>query len=303
MDGGLPWADVSLNVVAILLSMLATFYMVRIYRRIYKKNKAWTTGWQWLFVASLGVLLFNLSSLYILFNAEDVAIVFGQYGLDLDGIGFFRVVDVRVLETFNVLGRTILVFAMTVGAYLLYAPMQEGVQYSFIPVKPALEKRSESERRYVLEKGVSTLVWERRPTRSMRIFHDHVTHGVHGLLITRRFPDKIREEEGLEKTPIVWLSREGETEHVIRPGDLISFSHTIREFIKKTDDGIVLIDGLEYLILQNSFMDVLKSLQSLNDSAAQSKSRIIIPVDAESLDEQQKHLLAREFPDVDGLLK
>ncbi|MFC2153889.1 DUF835 domain-containing protein [Candidatus Altiarchaeota archaeon] len=299
----LPWADLALNIMAILLSFLAVYYMVQIYKRLSKTDIIQTKGWQWLFVASLGILLFNLTSLYLLFNVGDVAAIFKRFDLNIGNFEFLRSVDVRVLETFNILGRTIIVFAMTIGAYLLYAPMQEGQTYSFVPVKPALEKKSARKRRYFIEKGSSYLVKEEKPEQSSQIFVDFVTHGVHGLYITRRFPDKVKEEYNLRKTPIIWLCREeSDYKQVINPRDLVGLSHTIREFVKKTKDGIILLDGLEYLASQNSFPEVLRTMQSLDDTLASSNSRLLIPYDDSAFDEKQLHLLNREIPDLDQYL-
>jgi len=60
---------------------------------------------------------------------------------------------------------------------------------------------------------------------------------------------------------------------------MVELSHTIKEFIKKTGNGVVLLEGLEYLITQNDYRDVLKFVQSLSDSIAVSNSCLIVPVD------------------------
>jgi hypothetical protein len=185
---------------------------------------------------------------------------------------------------------------MTVGAYLLYSPMKKGVLYTFVPVTPVAEKEGEKTiLMEIVKVGHSYLIQEEKPEKATDVFVNLVTHGTQGLYITRRYPKEVREAYNLKVTPIIWLSHEKTEEGHINPTDIVELSHTIKEFIKKTADGVVLIDGLEYLITQNDYKDILKFIQSLSDSIAMSSSRLIIPIDPSSLNEQQFHLLKRDM--------
>jgi multisubunit Na+/H+ antiporter MnhG subunit len=262
-----------INVFAVLVSILAMIYWVKLYRRLYKSDKKQVRGWLWLFVAALGILLFNISSIYMVF------------------------VTSPVYELIQVIGRTLIGISMTVGAYLLYSPMKKGLLYKFVPVTPVTEKESnmKSILTEIVKKGQSYLIDEERPIKSNEIFVNLVTHGAQGLYITRRFPQEIRNAYNLKLTPIIWLTREKTEENHIDPTDLVELSYTIKEFIKKTSDGVILVDGLEYLITQNEYKEILKFVQSLKDSIATSLSRLIVPLDHSTLDEQQFHLLKREM--------
>jgi len=262
-----------INVFAVLVSILAMIYWVKLYRRLYKSDKKQVRGWLWLFVAALGILLFNISSIYMVF------------------------VTSPVYELIQVIGRTLIGISMTVGAYLLYSPMKKGLLYKFVPVTPVTEKESnmKSILTEIVKKGQSYLIDEERPIKSNEIFVNLVTHGAQGLYITRRFPQEIRNAYNLKLTPIIWLTREKTEENHIDPTDLVELSYTIKEFIKKTSDGVILVDGLEYLITQNEYKEILKFIQSLRDSIATSLSRLIVPLDHSTLDEQQFHLLKREM--------
>ena len=81
----------------------------------------------------------------------------------------------------------------------------------------------------------------------------------------------------------------------IDPTDLVRLSYAIKEFIKKSENSIVLLDGLEYLITQNSFSEVLKFIQALNDFVSQSKTRLVVPLDYKAVGVQELHLLKREL--------
>lgn len=262
-----------INIMAVVISIIAVIYWVKLYRKLYKKDPREARGWSWLFVSVLGILLFNISSIYMIFITSPV------------------------YELMDVVGRTIIGISMTIGAYLLYSPMKKGLLYRFVPVTPVTEKESniKSVLMEIVKKGQSYLINEEKPKKSNEIFVNLVTHGVHGLYITRRPPKEIRDEYGLKRTPIIWLTHEKISENHIDPTDIVELSHTIKEFIKKTTNGVVLLDGIEYLITQNEYKEILKFIQSLDDSIAISGSRLIIPIDSSTLTEQQFHLLKREM--------
>lgn len=268
-----PRYEFIINIIAIIVSLLAVVCWVKLYRQIYRGDSKHISGWSWLFISVLGILLFNIASIFLLFATSPV------------------------YEAMSIIGRTIIAVSMTVGAYLLYAPMRKGFKYKFVPVVPVTEDETEirSILRHMLERGHSYLINEEKPVKSNEIFLDLVAHGIQGLYITRRNPGEIREKYGLKKTPILWLSSLKERERNIDPTDILELSHTIKEFIKRTDDGIVLLDGLEYLITQNGYREILQFIQALNDSIAVSNSRLIVPLDQSALDNQQLHLLKREM--------
>ncbi len=272
LAGGMPKFELMANVVAVLISLMAVVFWVKLYKSLYKEDPKEARGWRWLFVGVLSILLFNISSIYLLF------------------------VTTPIYELMGILGRTIIGVSLTIGAYLLYSPMKKGFAYRFVPVKPVTEKKETVEGpKHFLGKGQTYMVNEEKPAKSNEIFLDLVHHGAHGLYITRRNPDEIRREFGLEKTPIIWLTREKSLKDSIDPRDTVEISHTIREFIKKTDNGIVLLDGLEYLVIQNSYSEILKFIQGLRDAISINKARLIVPLDPSTISQQELHLLRREM--------
>jgi len=266
-----PTYEFFVNIFAVVISILAVVFWIKLYRRLYRKDIKESRAWTWLFIGVLGILLFNVSSIYLLFSSEPI------------------------VQLMSVVGRTIVAISMTIGAYLLYAPMKAGMKYEFVPVKAVTERRSEKKLRHRLEASKTYMINEERPMKSNEIFIDLVTHGISGLYITRQNPGQIREVYGLERTPIIWLTREKTEEKSIEPTDLLELSYTIKEFIKKAGDSVILLDGLEYLIVQNGYKEILQFVQSLKDSISMSSSRLVIPLDPSTIDSQQLHLLMREM--------
>jgi archaellum biogenesis ATPase FlaH len=69
----------------------------------------------------------------------------------------------------------------------------------------------------------------------------------------------------------------------------------VKAFIQTSVDTVVLLDGIEYLIMQNSFEHALELIQGLNDVVVQSNSRLIITLDPLTISERQWHLLRTEL--------
>ncbi len=148
-----------------------------------------------------------------------------------------------------------------------------------------------------LKPSSTYLVKEQAPTNSYRLFLRTMSSGRKGFCVTRVYPEKIREQYALADVPILWLSNVGK-EDTVRPKDLEKLSLSLEQFIAH-DGGVVLIDGIEYLITNNNFITVLRLVQALRDQVAINNAILVFSVNPATLDEHQLHLLERE---VDGVL-
>jgi len=144
-----------------------------------------------------------------------------------------------------------------------------------------------------LERSFSYLVEEDRPETSYSLFMDALKKGMKGYCITRNYPAKIKSKFDLRDTPVVWLSNVGR-ENTIRPKDLEKLSLTLEQFLSQAGGGIVLLDGLEYLITNNNFITVLRLIQSLRDQVAINQSILLMAVNRSTLESHQLNLLERE---------
>ena len=145
------------------------------------------------------------------------------------------------------------------------------------------------------ELGVSYLVKERGTNRGFTLFQKLVNERkTKGMVISRTFPDKLRQSEPIESSEIWWLTREKSPDS-IDPLSLAKLTHLIKEFIQKEDGGVILLDGLEYLILQNDFETTLRFIQALNDLIILNKATLIVPIDPSSLSIKQLSLLEKEM--------
>jgi CheY-like chemotaxis protein len=157
-----------------------------------------------------------------------------------------------------------------------------------------MEVARSSAKVYELRRGFSYLVKETKPNKSFEIFVDQVTHNIQGLCVTRQHPTIIRKEWGLEKTPIIWLSNQLGKVYV-NPSNIGILSDTIIRFVEKSGDGVILIDGIEFLIVNNDFDKVLRMVHHVTEAVMENRSRLIVSVDPRTLETRELALLERNM--------
>jgi hypothetical protein len=128
------------------------------------------------------------------------------------------------------------------------------------------------------------------------VFVDGVLGGLEGLCITRKFPPKVRSKyglEGLENTPIVWLTTE-KVKGQVTVNSLQDLSILIRDFLENTTRSIVFLDGAEYLIINYGFESFIRFLQLNRSRFERKESILVIPIVEEAMDAKHVRLMERE---------
>jgi len=159
------------------------------------------------------------------------------------------------------------------------------------------EVEEQTEKEQGLQFGYSYLIKDDRSDRSYQLFVEQLKKGYKGFCITRNYPLKIKSRYDLGDTPVVWLSNVGK-EDSLRPKDLEKLSYSLEQFLAQ-GQGVVLLDGLEYLITNNNFLTVLRFVQSLRDQVAINNSIMMMVLNPSTLDANELNLLEKE---VDGNL-
>lgn len=199
-------------------------------------------------------------------------ILLPNYGIDLRSPGFILEMALVGLIAFGVRGKSFL--------QELIIPEAE----AHLLTKPA----------YALDRGITYVVLERDAGQAFEIFKDLVTHGAQGLCITRRAPKAVMAEYGLERTPVLWLSRVATEKNAIRPSPPENVAMSIEHFIEASEKSVVLLDGFEYLVSHNDFGSVLALLHDLNESVAIKESILLVPFDPSAFNEREIALIRRE---------
>ncbi|HIH00519.1 TPA: DUF835 domain-containing protein [Thermoplasmata archaeon] len=143
-----------------------------------------------------------------------------------------------------------------------------------------------------MEQGMCYVVRERKPFLAFALFENEVGDGLPGLCVTRQFPAKLKDTFNLLDTRIIWLSHTPGKDHH-NPTSVGTLATIISSFIERYERCIVIIDGLEYLVINNGFQQVLRFLEHVNEQVMQSKSTVLVPISPTAFSEKELALLER----------
>ena len=115
----------------------------------------------------------------------------------------------------------------------------------------------------------------------------------HGLIVTRAFPNDVRNKYLIQTTPILWLSTVQGTQNM-DPAKLALLTDYITNFMESSQNGVVLVDGIEYLVTSNDFQKVQKAIDRWTEVAMTSKCRLILSVDAKAFDVKELATMERD---------
>lgn len=146
----------------------------------------------------------------------------------------------------------------------------------------------------LLPAGSYLLFEETRAEGMYETLLSQVSNGVEGLIVTRTYPEDLRDKYGLKRTPVIWLCSQPGPD-CVDPTNLSILEHTIVEFLKVGHNTVVAIDGLEYLISNNGSSKVLRMLYGLRDEIMMSQSRMILTLDPGVLDSRELAFFERDF--------
>ena len=146
----------------------------------------------------------------------------------------------------------------------------------------------------LLRKGVTYLFEFKEPSKAFLIFNKVLSEKREGLCISRQYPPHLKKDFQLEKVPIYWLTRRKD-EMALDPVQLNGISYIIQQFINTTSPTIVLLDGIEYLIMQNDFKPVLRFIQHIRDEVLVQGSNLLLTLSPETLSLSEVRLLEREL--------
>ncbi len=163
-----------------------------------------------------------------------------------------------------------------------------------IKIEPVIEKKVEKTPKYRLDPQEAYIIPEKKCEKSLRIFSDIVSQGIPGIIISRVYPEKLRRRCTLVQTPVLWLSQvDGETS--VTPADLYRLAYALEEFTRKSSESVILFDGVEYLMTQTNFEEMLRYLCELKDIAFINNAQLIVSLHKDTLTPQEYTMLKKEF--------
>jgi hypothetical protein len=152
---------------------------------------------------------------------------------------------------------------------------------------------------FLLRTGDSYLIEEtfQDRGRTYDVYLDLLDRGFTGMCITRTEPTKLRQRYLLpQDTDVYWLTQDRKEEFDIKPAPEYLMVN-IKNFIDshKDEQGVILLDGLEYLITfqGDQFDSYLKVMRRISDHISQSKLVLLIPYDPEAITPERVALFRR----------
>ena len=152
---------------------------------------------------------------------------------------------------------------------------------------------------FLLRTGDSYLIEEtfHERGRTYDVYLDLLDRGFSGICITRTEPGKLRQRYLLpQDTTVYWLTQDRKEEFDIRPAPEYLLVN-IKNFIDahKDEPGVILLDGLEYLITfqGDQFDSYLKVMRRISDLVSQTKLVLLMPYDPEAISAERIALFRR----------
>ena len=143
-----------------------------------------------------------------------------------------------------------------------------------------------------LEDGQSYIVKERKPEKGLTLFLNLVERGYRPLLITRQHPNHVRKMHIGVDIRAIWLSTTLGKDY-IDPHNLNALTNVILQHIGGGGRAAILLDGLEYLMINNDSQRIWKFLEYLNEVVAQTAAVLLISVDERTFEPRDLALLER----------
>jgi two-component system cell cycle response regulator len=152
--------------------------------------------------------------------------------------------------------------------------------------------------RVELRPGYLYVFKARKPDRILRLYGDLVRNGNNVLCVTRLHPDQLKEDFGIPQEKVLWLSNSVGTRNV-NPQNVGILTDTLIRYFENGPNSVVILDGLEYLVMQNDFGKVLRFVNYLYESVAVTKGTLVTTVDPRAFSTQELAFLEKNSVTVD----
>ncbi|UCE38214.1 MAG: DUF835 domain-containing protein [Thermoplasmata archaeon] len=157
------------------------------------------------------------------------------------------------------------------------------------------EEKEEKPKGMEPQSGHCYIIEEEKLRRSLGLFKDTLNRGYIGFCITRTNPKHLKILRDLKDATIIWLTDKESTTGPTIPPILERIIYEIGDFLKKEEQACVILDGIEYLVSNNSFDAVLRFIRRIIDDVSDSKSILLVAVGPHTLKEQELKILEREM--------
>ncbi|MBU4032907.1 MAG: DUF835 domain-containing protein [Candidatus Thermoplasmatota archaeon] len=151
-----------------------------------------------------------------------------------------------------------------------------------------------------INEGYNYLVVDNDHTTAFKMFVSLLKNGCTGLSISTTFPDKLKKEHDMETCEVIWLTDTSVADKkTINPHRLeFEMMRMYAAFVKSNSKSAIILDGFEYLVVENGFDKVFKFIKKINDLSSVNNATLIVPIGTSSLELDQLGTLKKEFDKV-----
>ncbi|MEM3493743.1 MAG: DUF835 domain-containing protein, partial [Thermoplasmata archaeon] len=143
-------------------------------------------------------------------------------------------------------------------------------------------------------KGSSVLIYEEDPRYIYRLYRQFLAEGMPGLCISTTFPAKLKKLHKFE-SEVLWISESSE-KGAIKPGRMeFELMREVGNFLKNNKEGVLVLDCIETLILENGFDKVVKFLKKIGDMAAVNGNTVLAVINDKSMEQEKLYVLSKSF--------
>ena len=123
-----------------------------------------------------------------------------------------------------------------------------------------------------------------------------------GLIVSRMPPERLKQRHQTGDAEFVWLTTNSVDGYVCAAPTAISLVHMkLVDFLKRVPNGVVALDGSEYLITNNTFDTFLRFVHSVHDRVMITQGVLLIALDPHAVQERELHLLLKECAEFTGV--
>jgi hypothetical protein len=171
-----------------------------------------------------------------------------------------------------------------------------------------------------LKPGMSYMITEPKPSRCYKMFEKEIASGKAGLCVSRSSPTEIRDNYKIGKSMVVWLTSNekldtnlppsalgvmvddrdaaGANDEYVQPTALHIPYSIILNFLNGNRGGVIVFEGMEYLVSHNKFPSVLNFFQKINEDCKNTNSILIVSVNPSAFEPKQLSQLETEINQV-----
>lgn len=153
--------------------------------------------------------------------------------------------------------------------------------------------------KFKIKKGELTFI-DKKSNDENIIMESFANENIPMLIITRQNPEYLKNNINFgNSVKILWVTKIRTQKEKINPDDLEKIVYTVKNFIKQSisnnKSGVIVIDCIESLKLNSTFLKVIHSLQMIHDFSYKSKVSVIIPIVKNVFNEQEIGIIEEEF--------